>query len=506
MILPLFRHSRRACATIRLYLVPPTIGLVLVLALPVTAVAHATLESSDPRADSVVAVAPNVISLSFSEPVDTIGARLRVTAPDGSRYEAGQPTTKGRVLRSQLRPGLPQGTSIVTWSVISDDGHRLSGAFIFSVGAPAPAPTPGDSGITAPPPAPIPGDRIFTAPPGSVTTSAVIRAIRFATIVTAVGIVALLIAVWAPMVRRRREQDPTAVDSADTTFRRSATQLALITLISLVAVALIYVPVEAWRDGLSVGELLSLRQGRVDVAILILALAALPLVALLARRDNRRLAIAAGALVLALAAMPALAGHASAQDPAWPSLLADWAHVTAAGLWGGGLLVLAIAMPAALRAADKNTRESLIADVIQRFTRLALVGLVVLVATGVFSAITLAGSVAAIWETPWGRLLIVKVIVVAVTVLLAPIARRAGDNLSRGVQLEALLVIVAIALTGLLTGLGPRPADITRSATSLALQQQIAAPSYPQTPQIARHQQANRNVLASYLPAVARME
>ena len=71
------------------------------------------------------------MTLTFNEDVDQIGAAVQIVGPDGRRYEDGPPVVRGRVVEQSVRPGLPDGTSMALWTVISTDGHRIAQAFPF---------------------------------------------------------------------------------------------------------------------------------------------------------------------------------------------------------------------------------------------------------------------------------------------------------------------------------------------------------------------------------------
>ena len=407
----------------------------VLLALPSVAGAHAILVRSAPAADALLQRAPAAATLTFDEAVQSAGARIQVIGPDGRDYADGDAAVRGHTVSTPIARGLPDGTSTVLWTVISDDGHRVAGAIAFSVGRRS------DAAATS----------VATArPPGADTAMAIVRALRFAGTTVLVGLLVVALLVWAPTVRRGRERDPGAADAADAAFQPVARWFALLVppLLGLAYVAGIVV--EAWADDIGLADAIGLRQGRIALAAAALALVAWPL---LVRGRGRVAAVPVAALALA----PGLAGHAGAESLV--SVLADWAHVLAAGAWGGGLIVLAIAAPAVLRAVAADARGPLARGVTARFTRVALAALVLLVATGAFAAITLSGSLGTIPETPWGRILIAKVVIVVLAVLAAAISRRTA-SFARGVRIEAVLIVIAIALTGALTGLAPRPTAV----------------------------------------------
>lgn len=416
------------------------------LALPAAAGAHAVLLATEPAADTVVPDPPSIVELTFSEPINQVGATAILYGPDGRQYQLGDPMVDGATLFVPPAGDLPDGTSTVVWGAISADGHRIAGAFSFSVGAPSAEPGAAAS--------------IATGPSATATAvAATVRAARYAGIAAAIGFVAVLWLVWIPTARRGREEDPTAAEAADRAFRRAAGRVGAgaFGLAALASAAAL--PVLAWTGGIDLGEALQLRQGAIGALGALIGVLGVPLAVLAAREPRASAALAGTGLVaFALAAGQAVSGHASAQPSgAMPLMAADAAHLVAAGLWGGGLLVLALAAPATLAAAGESARGPLLRGVIRRFTRLALAGLVVLLATGAVAAVALAGSPRALLETPWGWLLLAKVALVAVAVVIAAVVRRGGARFERGLALEALAIVAVLAVTGALTGVAPRP-------------------------------------------------
>ncbi|GHJ40179.1 hypothetical protein Sm713_57880 [Streptomyces sp. TS71-3] len=100
--------------------------------------AHAALTGSDPREGAVVQKAPAHVSLTFSEEVSIKGDGVRVLDPAGRSATAGTVAhTASDTYQVPLRSGLPHGTYTVAYQVISADSHPVSGAWTFSVGAPS---------------------------------------------------------------------------------------------------------------------------------------------------------------------------------------------------------------------------------------------------------------------------------------------------------------------------------------------------------------------------------
>src|SRR6516225_339744 len=127
----------------------------LLLAQPASA--HADLVRSDPPNGSVLAHAPSVARLWFSEEISPKFSSARVVdrtgetiAGSGAHAGSGDP----RQLTVEL-PSLGRGTYGLVWRVLAeDDGHTTSGVIVFTVGAAGAIPvaaTAGPAGTAATP-------------------------------------------------------------------------------------------------------------------------------------------------------------------------------------------------------------------------------------------------------------------------------------------------------------------------------------------------------------------
>jgi methionine-rich copper-binding protein CopC len=96
--------------------------------------AHAKLVSVVPAADSS-GPSPELIQVHFNEAVEVKLSTLKLTRSDGtpvaimSMNEAKDPTTLSIMSNSPLPPGV----YTASWSVVTDDGHKVSGSFKFTV-------------------------------------------------------------------------------------------------------------------------------------------------------------------------------------------------------------------------------------------------------------------------------------------------------------------------------------------------------------------------------------
>ena len=113
---------------------------------------HARLASSTPADGATVKTAEQVV-LTFNEDVNPNFVVVEVGGPAGAEAD-GDPTTDGRTITQRLLGDLPAGEHVVTYRVVSTDGHPVAGTLTFSTtAAPASAsPTPTDTPAATPEP------------------------------------------------------------------------------------------------------------------------------------------------------------------------------------------------------------------------------------------------------------------------------------------------------------------------------------------------------------------
>ncbi|MDB5541167.1 MAG: Copper resistance protein, partial [Devosia sp.] len=116
----------------RLLFVCATVLLLALAAVPV-AYAHAALLATMPADDAVVGVAPRAAELRFNEPVSPLAIKL--LGPHGSGRDLLDATQGGETVTVTLPQAMPQGTYLLSWRVVSTDGHPIGGSLVFSVGA-----------------------------------------------------------------------------------------------------------------------------------------------------------------------------------------------------------------------------------------------------------------------------------------------------------------------------------------------------------------------------------
>jgi copper transport protein len=375
-------------------------ALITVPLLAGPAQAHASLRSSNPDSGAVLQQSTDAITLKFDEAVTLLPNGIRVLDSSGKRVDRGNAAHEGNssTVRIGLRPGLARGSYLVDWRVTSADSHPIGGGFAFSVGAPGPvASSTGGTG----------GDRTVGLLLG------LSRLMTFVGLALLVGGTAFTFLCW-PAGRARRAMRRLAVGSA--------------AAIAVAAVAGLVLQ-GSYATGLSLGEGLDAQLLRTTLdspfgtaVLLRLALLALGAgwLALLFRGGAGRISrtrVAAGvALGLGLLGTLPLGGHANTGAHRVLALLADTGHLAGMSVWLGGLVVLS----GLLLRRDVPTD---LTDVVSRFSRVAFLSVLVLVGTGVLASLREVGSVDALLDTDYGKLLTIKLELVLLILAIASMSR-----------------------------------------------------------------------------------
>lgn len=182
---------------------------------------------------------------------------------------------------------------------------------------------------------------------------------------------------------------------------------------------------EVFSEGVVWTVLLQTGFGHDWLARLILAGLLAIVLAASSQYRGRRLLADAVAVVLAggLAGTLALAGHAvgALGFEGFVHPAADCVHLVAAAAWVGMLLPLAL-LPTAVARETASTAAAHAA--IWRFSNVGLVTVAVLLVTGLINTLYLAGGIAALTETDYGRLLLIKVALFLIMVAIAAVNRQ----------------------------------------------------------------------------------
>ena len=414
-------HVKRAVAVTLLALVA--------LVLPAGAAAHATLIATTPADGAVVAKAPKAIRVEFDDTIHVASGNAAVSNVTSGSILGGPATARGHVLTLPVRAGLQDGDYSVRWSIVSEDGHRQQGVIAFAVGAGSPSP-----------------HSVLGAGTPLTWNDILLRTLYYFGLLAAAG--AAVFGLLSRGLLGGRLRKP----------------LAHLLFFSLLLVFL-------GGSGILNSAPPGTRYTQVIGVALTLALAG-GTAAALAPTVPALLPVAGAASLLLLLA-PTLSGHALDRNQSrLLSVSADFAHLTAAAVWLGGLLSLVYVLP---HATDQAATRAAVA---RRFSQAALIAVLVIGVTGIARALTELSAVHQLWSTSYGRALIVKTALFVPLIALGWLNRTlllgAFARLRRSVLLELTVLTGLVVAVAILTEL--RPGRDTARASAAAAQQQLAEP------------------------------
>lgn len=389
--------------------------LFLVVGFATGASSHAALVAAEPASGSMLATAPKAVELRFNEAV-TPGA-IRLIDGAGRARDDVRVTASGETVSVAMPGDLPQGTAVVSYRVISQDGHPVAGSVIFSIGAPTgtQAPASSDSGLNV---------LIWLARLGLYLG-------------LFVGVGGVFFARWI----------------AGSTFGTGVPRLALVVgvpsavaSIGLLGLDLLGLPVAAlatvapWKIAFVTGTGPALL---VAVVVMLIAMAALG-------REGRARALAAIAFI-GVGASLAMSGHAATAAPEALTRPAVFLHGLGVTLWIGALAPLVVLV-------SKPTAANL--SVLDRFSRIAVPVVGGLVLTGLVLAIVQLETPSALVDTSYGIILCIKLALVLLLLAFAAFNRfrltpalaadrGAASALKRSILTELML---ALAIFGVVAG------------------------------------------------------
>ncbi len=403
------------------------VAIAAALAVSQRADAHALLRRADPGNGATLQRPPEAVTLTFTEDPEPAFSSIRVLDA------AGQPVSEGRAqpvagspdtLRLPLR-ALPAGIYTVNWRTVSRiDGHVTGGALAFGIGVtPASTPTSDTEG-----------------PPPSLLDAAA-RWLFY------VGLAGLMGCAWV--------WTQALPDAADGSWRGPGLAWA--------AAALGVLGLEeAQRAAAGAGfaRFLNTWLGWTIAwrAVFVLGAAAALLIGARVTGSHRRAALIAAGCCASLAVLAHVgAGHAAASSATWrwARVAIQWLHVSAIGAWLGGLAALLIAVgetPSEDRAAA-----------VRRFSTVAGILLAAVIVTGATRAVQEVGAWNRLFTTPYGRLVFVKIGLIAALAVLGwsnrfqsvPQVAQTLRGLRRIGTWEVAVAAVAFGVTAFLTQTAP---------------------------------------------------
>ena len=422
---------------------------VLVLTfIPGIASAHAILESSSPEPSALLASSPKEILLDFDEQVESTLGDIRVYDSEQREItikKTVRSSTDASVVTAEV-PTLKNGVYVVVWRVVSADGHPVSGAFPFEIGTRS-------TGTSAALLEEILNRTETTSPLGNPMS--ILRLLGFLGLILLIGCVSLL---WrSSLLGNARVRK---------TLRYSSVFIAVSSL-GLLLMQGPYTAGKSWGslfDSVLIGDVM---QTRLGLALFVRAICAfawgvIALTASASVSSRWRNGVIVTAVVTI--ATYATSGHQSAGTLPAVFVPLDMVHLAAISTWVGALLVLAIVY-----------RDNDVENEAKRFSQMATWSMPLVVVTGVVQGLHLMGGISSITQSNFGKLLLLKTLLVACVVLLGSKARgqlQLGgfSSIARIIRWESTVVVLVLAVTSLMVAQSPNsttPSSVSFGATKV---------------------------------------
>src|SRR5712692_1354392 len=461
----------------RLVLLAVPLAILGTLFFPAIASAHAILLRSDPPKDAILTTAPGAVRMWFTEELnpafttaEVINAANKRVDNNNAHVNPNDATEMDITLQRNLQPAV----YIVIYRTDSAvDGHILRGSFIFTVANPdgtVPTLNPG-----ANPGANVLGNGNLTGLyTGQIDPPTLFNLIMI-TLVELGAVFWVGAQLWLNFVlQMSSEKHKTEQGINEQTQARFERRFSLPTLlVVLLANVGVLVGQALNLNGGDVSESLSpallfqlatrgrfgtfwlLREGVILVAILI------ALYMLLSQRRprlvNGLLPLVNLLLGLTLFIAITMSSHPAAvtKVPVSYAIIDDGLHLLAAALWVGGMIyIAAVYLPVLAKQGLADAARSLV-TVLPYFSILAIAGVVIMSATGPFSATVHLNSWSQFFQTAYGRALLIKIALVGGLLLTSAVHvgllrprlkkeyRKYSYALSRLVAVKAAVVVEA---------------------------------------------------------------
>ncbi|MBV8598567.1 MAG: copper resistance protein CopC [Actinobacteria bacterium] len=415
--------------------------VLVALAAPASAWAHASLLKESPSFKQRLAVSPRQVVLQFDQTVDALPKAIQVLTLKGKNV-AGTPraVSSARELVAPL-PKLPKGPYTVRWQALSNDGHIVTGVYTFGVGVAAPPVT----------------DAVGAQ--GPTRTEDIVRWLYFLGLALSVGGIGFrLLIARGPLPARAQRRFfwitgigiVVVLETGITGFLLRGEDF-----LQLPFSRFLYGDLSPLASGTRYGQTFIIMELGFALVSALIYLAWLT--------DRNAFLWVAFVLGLAFVSGLSLSGHSAADaHHSWLSELADYVHLSAATLWVGGLVQLA----AVVWPAWPDGRRT----AFLRFSRLATVLIALILVAGTYLSILRLPHLHDLWTSGYGHVLLVKLGLVALALtwgaahhfLAVPRIEKPGvlGVLGRTLVAESAVAMSVLLLAAILTDSKPPPQPV----------------------------------------------
>ncbi|MCC8975795.1 copper resistance CopC/CopD family protein, partial [Bradyrhizobium brasilense] len=390
-------------------------ALLVALCLATSAHAHAVLIGAEPADGSVVAEAPKMVVLRFNEAVAPTAVSLLDAA--GKPRDVAIRAVDQSVMVT-LPAGLPKGTQVVSYRVVSQDGHPVAGSLLFSIGVVTGSAAPSSDGVL--------DVLIWLARLGLYLG-------------LFVGVGGVFFAAWIG-------QGPAGERLIMWSLKIGL--VGAIASLGLQGVDLLNLPL----SGIVTWAAWASATGTSLFPALLLAIAAMLIAAIAWRSPSFGAAFTRTAIAMICVGLSfAVSGHAATASPQWLTRTALFIHGIGVAFWMGALAPLAVL---AWQRKDSLLR------VLRHFSTLAVPVVALIALSGLALAVVQLESFHALIDTGYGNILVAKLVLVVLLLGLAALNRlvftpaiarefHRTRPLQRSIALEFVLMTAILGLVAL---------------------------------------------------------
>lgn len=451
---------------------------------PPAALAHGALKSSVPKAGASLDTVPNELRLLFNERVDIRLTKVVLFGPEGTSVPI-PPVRFGDAGKSLLVTGplvnLAAGRYEVRWQVAGADGHPTRGSFIFAILAGAAhvarpgamvRPADDDQASTSLVASPAAMPTTQPSPPARERTngfderSAAYVLIRSLQVLAVFLIVGTFVFIRVVLPRAQEPGEPQTVLAVLARDR----SLRVGTLASGALLAFQAMRFLAQRETLRGSGDFRMDVAAADIllgsawgtGLLLVALGSVLTLTVLRRMSvepkgsTPLLLLGLGIAAIGLG----LSGHQAASPIGAPvAVVIDAVHVLGTAGWLGTLAVLVMSGLPVVQSEDASDHAQ-VARILRAFSPVALISAAVAGASGLTLAAVNLGRVPALWESDYGRVLLLKLSVLALVVatgaynwrrvLPALGTAQSTQALRRSATAEVVVAITVVVVTAVL--------------------------------------------------------
>ncbi len=428
------RNVLHRISTHRFVFLAIPLALFLTLLLPGIASAHAILLRSDPAKDAVLNAAPQQVRMWFSEDLNPAFTTAQVVNGQNVRVDKGDAHVSSNDTKEMdvsLKSNLPPAVYIVVYRTDSaDDGHILTGSFIFSVANP-------DGSVPALSPGSNPGANAFSNTTLTGLYTGQIDGPTFFNLVmiTLVELGAVFwmgAQLWSNFVlglsSQAHQEERTINERVEQRFeQRLSLPILIVLLLANIGVLVgqaLNLTGGNWAGAFSPSLLAEMAtSGRFGtywmMREIVIAVALLLAIYMVVRKQRPRIInnllplinLFLASLLFVAISMSSHASAVSANIFVF-AVVIDWLHLLAAGLWVGGMMYIATTYLPVLKRRSLAERARSLVTVIPYFSPLAIAGVLIMSITGPFSATFHLSSWLQFLTTAYGRALAVKILLV----------------------------------------------------------------------------------------------